>query len=64
MTTNARLVSAAEAARELDVPAGSIRRWKSSRRLFEAGLDEGGRPLYWLHEVAALAAATRRRRRS
>lgn len=58
-----RLVSAAEAERLAKVPAGTVRRWASERRLFSAGLDPSGRPLYRLSEVMALAAATRRRAR-
>lgn len=56
-----RLVSAAEAAAELGVPAGTVRGWKARELLFPVGQDTAGRPLYRLGQVRELAAKTRRR---
>lgn len=46
-----RLVSAAEAAKLLDIPATRIRQWASRGRIHAVGLDVSRRPLYDLDAI-------------
>lgn len=54
-------MTAAEAARTLGIPAGSIRAWASSKRLWSFESDERGRPLYDRDHLIELRDKTRRR---
>lgn len=40
------LYTAADAQRELGIPAGTVRSWASRERLWSYGLDLAGRPMY------------------
>lgn len=55
------LYTASEAARMLGIPAGSIRAWASSKKLWAMGLDERGRPMYDREHLIALRDGTHRR---
>jgi len=48
------LFTAAEAARRLSIPPGTIRAWRSRGKLWEYGLDERGRPMYDRDHLIAL----------
>lgn len=54
-------MTAAEAARRLGIPAGSIRAWASSKKLWSYEKDEHGRPLYDRDDLIALRDGTKRR---
>lgn len=55
------LFTAAEAARAFRIPAGSIRAWRASRRLWHYGLTERGAPMYDREDLIALRDGTDRR---
>jgi DNA-binding transcriptional MerR regulator len=48
------LFTAAEAARLLHIPPGTIRSWKARGLLFEFGLTERGNPMYDRDHLVAL----------
>lgn len=53
--------TAAEAARLFGIPAGSIRAWASSKRLWSYEVNERGCPMYDRDDLLALRDGTRRR---
>jgi hypothetical protein len=55
-----QLFTAAEAARALGIPAGSVRAWRSCGRLVVWGFDERGNPMYDRDDLVALRDGTRR----
>jgi hypothetical protein len=56
------LYTASEAARLLAIPAGSIRAWASSKKLWSFGLDERGRAMYDKDDLIDLRDNTHRRK--
>jgi DNA-binding transcriptional MerR regulator len=55
------LLTTAQAAELTDVTEATVRSWKHRGQLAPAGLDERGRPLYRLLDVARAEHATRHR---
>lgn len=55
------LYTAAEAARRLGIPPGTIRGWKAKGLLYEYGLTERGMPMYDRDDLIALRDGTKRR---
>ena len=52
------LFTAAEAARVLGIPAGTVRAWAARQRLWSFGLDERGRPMYDRRDLVRLRDLT------
>jgi hypothetical protein len=56
-----QLYTAAEAARALRIPPGTIRGWRAKGLLFEWGLTERGQSMYDRDDLIALRDGTKRR---
>lgn len=50
------LYTAAQAERELGIPADSVRQWAFRKRVYSRGLDRAGRPMYSGAELIRLHA--------
>jgi hypothetical protein len=48
------LYTAADAQRELGIPAGTVRAWASREQLYSFGLDLHGRPMYRARDLFRL----------
>jgi len=48
------LYTAADAERELGIPAGTVRAWAARGRLWSFGLDRYGRPMYRARDLLRL----------
>lgn len=52
------LYTAADAERELGIPAGTVRAWAFRQRLWSYGLDRAGRPMYRERDLVSLRDGT------